>query len=270
MKKQLLALAGMALLFVSCSKKDGPSPPPQPEASPFAGLLKGMYNVSDTSRYEYNDDKTVSKVRNSWKDGADAGGSIVTMKYANGKISEMWESTYDKTGVFGPNRLITAFTYADKNILKIWMWENANNELTDSIRYNAGGKMEKIFRIARINALPVIINTDSLVWTGNNITKLIRESTSAYGGEGFTDMFVHDDKRNVYLDVQPAMLDGSYATEPFNANNIVKVTRTKGNKSITNNIQYKYNDKNKVIERISAYNFDEGPGIETTVFEYYQ
>lgn len=270
MKKQLLALAGMALLFVACSQKDDPQPQPQPEANPFAGMLKGMYNVKDTSRYEYNDDKTVSKVRYDWKDGANAGGGIVTLKYNSGSISEIWESTYNESLVPGPNRLITSFSYVNNKIQKIRMWENEDHDIIDSIRYDAGGKMEKIFHIAKINLTPVIINTDSLVWTGNNITKVVRKSTDPSGGEEYTDVFAHDDKRNVYLDIRPAMPDGTFIADPFNANNIVKVTRTKGTKSITNNLQYKYNDKNKVIERTSAYSFEEGPGVVTTVFEYYQ
>lgn len=41
-------------------------------------MLKGMYNVKDTSRYEYNDDKTISKVHYGWENGASTGGGIVS------------------------------------------------------------------------------------------------------------------------------------------------------------------------------------------------
>ncbi|NML42045.1 hypothetical protein HHL17_32970 [Chitinophaga sp. G-6-1-13] len=266
MKKQLLALAGMALLFAACSQKDDP----QPATNAFTGLLKGMYNVTDTSRYEYNDDKTVSTVRYGFIDDTEVGGGIVTMKYVSGKVSEIWESTYNGSLVFGPKQQMVWVTYVGNNIQKIRMRENADYSIVDSIRYN-NGKMEKIFHIGNHNTQAVIVNTDSLVWTGSNITKVIRESIDGNGGAAYTDVYTFDDKPNVYTDIMPSMLDGTFIAEPFNANNAVKVVRSEAGKpDRTNTFQYQYNNKNKVTQRTATYQFDEGPGTQVTVFDYYQ
>lgn len=274
MKKQLLAVAGIALLFAACSKKDDN---PQPENNPLTGLLKGMYSETDTNRIEYNSDKTVSKMTYGYVDGTDVGGGITTVKYVNGKVSEIWESAYAESKVFGPNELLAQFVYADNKIQKIINPGKSSDRLYyDSARYDAGGKLEKVFRFGGPKEAVRLTETDSLVWTGNNITKVIRKYINIENGvevvrPGAIDLYTFDDKPNWQAPVGAASMESGFAPEAFNANNILTQVRTQAEVADrTNTYVYGYDDKNKVIKRTVTYQFDRTAGTEVTVFEYYK
>ncbi|NLR66421.1 hypothetical protein HGH92_19085 [Chitinophaga varians] len=271
MKKQLLALAGIAVLFAACSKKDD-----APAENPLTGLLKGMYSVTDTSRIEYNNDKTVSKISYGWIDGTDVGGGITTVKYANNRVSEIWETTYAESKVFGPNELVAQFVYVDNKIQKIINPAKTNDYLYyDSARYNASGKIEKVFSIGGMKPNIYKNSTDSIVWTGNNITKVIHESFYLQDGvevlsSTYTDTYTFNDKPNWQGPIGAAGMEGGFAPEALNANNILTHTRTQeGQADRTNTYAYEY-EKNKVIKRTATYVFDQRAGTEVSVFEYYK
>ncbi|QJB33044.1 hypothetical protein HF324_17295 [Chitinophaga oryzae] len=279
MKKQLLALAGVALLFVACSKNDdnNPQPEPNPSNGSFSGLLKGMYTVTDTTRIEYNSDKTVSKFTSGWIDGTDVGGSISTIKYENGRAVEIWESSYSESKVWGPNELTTQFLYVGDKLQKVIEPGKADNYLYyDSARYNASGKIEKIFRFGGMKPNIYINSTDSLVWTGNNITKTVHEGFSMIDGVvkpayAYTDTYTFDDKPSWQAPLGVAAMNYSFDTESLNANNILTHTRSqKDMADRTNKYEYEYNDKNKVIKRTATYTFDQRAGTVVAVFEYYK
>ncbi|MBC9911879.1 hypothetical protein [Chitinophaga varians] len=270
MKKQLLALAGIAVLFAACSKKDD-----APSENPTAGLLKGMYSITDTTRIEYNNDKTVSKITYGWIDGTDIGGGITTVKYADSRVSEIWGSEYAESKVFGPNELTAQFVYVDNRIQKIINPGKTDYLYYDSARYNASGKIEKIFRFGGQKPNITKSGTDSIVWTGNNITKVVHEGFYTDNGVEkvsytYTDTYTFDDKASWQSPLGAATMDGGFAPEAYNANNILTQTRSQeGQADRTNSYVYEY-EKNKVIKRTATYVFDQRPGVEVTVFEYYK
>ncbi|NML42044.1 hypothetical protein HHL17_32965 [Chitinophaga sp. G-6-1-13] len=272
MKKQLLALAGIAVLFAACSKKED-----APSENPTTGLLKGMYSITDTTRIEYNNDKTVSKIAYGYIDGTDVGGGITTVKYANSKVSEIWETTYAESKVFGPNELLAQFVYVDNKIQKIINPGKATDYLYyDSARYNASGKLEKVFRYGGLKPNVTKGSTDSIVWTGNNITKVVHEGFYTDNGVEklsytYTDTYTFDDKPSWQAPLGAATMDGGFAPEAFNTNNILTQTRVQaGQADRTNTYVYVYDEKNKVIKRTATFLFDQSPGTEVAVFEYYQ
>lgn len=279
MKKQLLALAGVALLFAACSKNDdnnNTQPEPNPSSGVSSGLLKGMYSITDTVRIEYNSDKTVSKITSGWVDGTAVGGSIATIKYANGRAVEIWESAYDEK-VWGPSELTTQFVYVGDKIQKVIEPGKADNYFYyDSARYNASGKIEKIFRYGGMKPNITKNGTDSLVWTGNNITKIVHEGFSMVDGVEkltytYTDVYTFDNKPSWQAPLGAAWMSYSFDPESFNANNILTQTRSqKDMADRVNKFEYKYNDKGNVTERTATYQFDRGPGTETIVFDYYK
>lgn len=279
MKKQLLALAGVALLFAACSKNDdnNSQPEPNPSSGTFSGLLKGVYSITDTLRVEYNSDKTASKITSGWIDGTDVGGSIATIKYTNGRAVEIWESAYSESKVWGPNELTTQFVYVGDKIQKVIEPGKTDDYYHyDSARYNASGKIEKIFRYGGMKPNITKNSTDSLVWTGNNITKIVHEGFSMADGVEkltytYTDIYTFDNKPSWLAPLGAALMSYSFNLESLNANNILTQTRSqKDMADRVNKFEYKYNDKGNVTERTATYQFDKGPGTETVVFDYYK
>ncbi|WP_212006041.1 hypothetical protein [Chitinophaga sp. HK235] len=76
MKKYLLALTATTLLFTACSKKDGTTP--EDKNDPLSGLLAGIYSPADTSRLQYNDDKTLAKITYTWNRTLSSGSGVET------------------------------------------------------------------------------------------------------------------------------------------------------------------------------------------------
>ncbi|RBL89008.1 hypothetical protein [Chitinophaga flava] len=271
MKKTLLTLAGMALLFTACSKKDDTT---QPEDNYLKGLLKGEYSITDTARYEYNSDKTVSRVRYGWIDGADVGGGISTYKYANNKMTEVWLSAYSESLVFGPNTLVAQYIYAGDKLQKIVRPQATGLPRIDSIGYGANGKAEKVFYYEADPADKTKqknIQIDVLEWTGNNITK-ITANWAAPDGSPLTaiDTYTFDDKPNYQGDILMTLLEDGFDPEAFNANNVTKVTRDQGAlTNRTNTFELEYNSENKVIKQKATYTFKQS-GTEVNTFEYYK
>lgn len=270
MKKQLLALAGVVLLFTACSKTNTPL---QAGLTTSSGLLKGFYSETDTSRIEYNNDQTVSKVTYGWVDGRDVGGGIDTMKYANGVLSEVWQSDYDESKIFSPSALNLQLVYANNRLQKI---VHLKYPAYDSARYNANGKIEKVFTYRGLPGAWQLGETDSLVWTGNNVTQVIYKKYSLHNGvesvyATYTDTYTFDSKPNWQAPLGFGTISDRLVPEAMNANNILTATRTEaGQPVLTNFYIYEYNAQNKVTKSTATYQFVRVPGTEVTVFEYYQ
>ncbi|MBC9911880.1 hypothetical protein [Chitinophaga varians] len=270
MKKQLLALAGMALLFAACSKTNTPL---QAGLTTSSGLLKGFYSVTDTSRIAYNNDQTVSKVTYGWIDGTDVGGGIDTMKYANGVLSEVWQSDYDESQIFSPSMLNLKLVYASNKLQKI---VHMKYPAYDSARYNANGKIEKVFTYSGLPGAGQLRETDSLVWTGNNITQVFyKKYTISHGVESvyaaYTDTYTFDSKPNWEAPLGFGTISDRFIPTAMNANNVLTVVRTEpGQPVLTNTYVYEYNAQNKVTKSTVTYQFIVSPRTEVTVFEYYQ
>lgn len=269
MKKTLLTLAGMALLFTACSKKDDTA---QSEDNYLKGLLKGAYSITDTVRFEYNSDKTVSRARFGWIDGTDVGGGIATFKYANNKMTEAWLSAYSESLVFGPNTLETQFIYAGDKLQKIVRPQGTGLPRIDSIGYGANGKAEKVFYYEADPADKTKqknIQIDVLEWTGNNISKITSTWNGPTGPVTAIDTYILDDKPNYQGDVLMTVLEDGFEPEAFNANNVTKVTRTQDGLDRINTFDFEYNSQNKAIKQTATYKFKQS-GTEVKTFEYYK
>ncbi|MBC9932136.1 hypothetical protein [Chitinophaga qingshengii] len=276
MKKQLLALAGLALFFAACSsKKDDPQPEPEKPKS-LSGMLKTVYTLggNDTSHVFYNDDITLRTVKSDWnRNTSDTGGNIDSVAYADGKPSGIWEKYYNKALPYNDYALVIRYAYANNKLQKVIIPPQDNYSGYDSIGYNASGKAEKAFRYVSMDGTaPKEVARRTFTWTGNNVTKVVYE-TMENGKVLATseDNYTYDDKPNWRLDVSVITQGGGLVPEAVNANNILKQTRTaSGIPAKTNSFTYQYDDKNKVVKVEATYEFDMNPGLRTTVIEYYK
>lgn len=278
MKKQLLALASVAFLFTACSKKDNNA---QPEEASFTGLLKGVYSKTDSVRFEYNNDKTLSRFTYGWIDGpnnSDVGGGIQSAKYANGKLTQLWLTTYAEDLKYGPNQLNMEMAYAsDGKLQKILGYDTEGKDnIYDSIGYNAAGKIEKVFHYSGPKGQKAV-NTqiEFVTWTGNNITKVVHQYINGETITESTDEYTFDDKENYMASAGLAAMEDMFTPEVFNANNVTKQTFKRANyPDDVSTYTYEYNGQKAVKMTLTETKNYAGsePKVYTTVstIEYYK
>ncbi|MBC9932135.1 hypothetical protein [Chitinophaga qingshengii] len=228
MKKQLLALASAALLFAACSKKDNA----KPEEVSFTGLLKTMYSKIDTSVFEYNNDKTLSKWSSAYTDKTDVGGDVQTIVYANGKVSQIWLASYAEDRKLSASTLNMEMVYANDGKLQKIIGYDADDKdnVYEMLVYNNAGKLEKVLHYSGPKGGEAVnTQVELITWTGNNITKVVHQYISGTTVTEETDEYTFDDKENYMSGAGLGGMVDMFTPEVFNANNITKMTSKRVN-----------------------------------------
>lgn len=155
MKKAILSLAAVGLLFAACNKDD--NDPPQ----------QGNWHVSriamenDTIRFSYNADGTVNKIFEYGDDGVFYSDSLRVL-WQGGKLAGMEEY---ENGVLRPYMTLV---YNNNQVVRLQYYtENSVPGEYDSIVY-ANGKMSEVHYINREG---LRTRYHKLTWTGENVTK---------------------------------------------------------------------------------------------------
>lgn len=186
MKKYLLAIVAIALLWISCTKEKEQDPITPDTTSRH--LLLESYTSFDTVRWQYNVDSTPLKYiyknfygpRDSW--------IYYTMTYDYSKSNEvtMWKQNANE----GNGTLSYKMKYANNRIMAL-AYIQPFFTYRDSFTYKPNGQMEKVYAIDN-NQVYMI---DSLEWTNSNITKIYRNLLGNPGTPAIIT-YTYDDKPN--------------------------------------------------------------------------
>jgi hypothetical protein len=156
MKKTLLSLAAVGLLFVACNKDDNDTP----QQSNWHVSRIAMEH--DTLGFSYNADGTVDKIYEYGDDGVFYSDSMKVL-WQGGKLVGMEEY---EDGVLRP--YMTLEYNSSNQVIKLQYYtESSVPGEYDSIRY-ANGKMSEIHYI---NRQGIRARYHKLTWTGENVTK---------------------------------------------------------------------------------------------------
>jgi hypothetical protein len=158
MKKQLLTLTALPLLFIACSKSPAV---PEPEVIPEKKLVKveakmtpiiaGTPVSADTftwSRQEFDQDGNI--ILSMIRVGMNSPQSYeeeITYKYENKKITELKESNYRNTYTYIGNTTVEIKKYSRSDLYQTETQEiGANGKVSKIYYYNAKGDERKLYQ----------------------------------------------------------------------------------------------------------------------------
>lgn len=224
--KKLFFLFASAILMMSCSSDDNassnPDQEPEPTTTTFIKSVKvnspgsdGLDNMR-TIAFEYNEDKTVKKFL--YSDNA-----YDEFEYLNGNVNK-WKSYSANGNLQG----VSSINYNSDGKVAYSLIANDGSDVNSQrveYSYNVSGKLEKLKGCGVPGGCgsTTMYNSDSLIYTGNNVSKV-------FEGGFWTGEVSHqyDDKPNPFknYDVNFRRIIFKSFALPINENNIVKSIRT--------------------------------------------
>ncbi|SHL83135.1 hypothetical protein SAMN05444266_105145 [Chitinophaga jiangningensis] len=247
-KKSLLVTGTMfsllALSLFSCKKSDDATPDPEPplvvESRP---LLDSVVTIAadpignEATAFRYNTDSTQAADIYIGSEGNQSGNFFL---YIN---KQMTRYVFSPTANIKDSTDGYACSYDTKGRLVIINPDNWANR--DSFVYNDANQLIRKYKFYAGD----IQNSDTLTWTGKNLTKYTA-ATRYYGGtendvylETYT--FKYDEKKNPYLCVPASTLFYAQDKSRLSENNVVEMNYEVRNGPTRNTkYTYTYNDKN--------------------------
>lgn len=248
MKRNLMAIAAIAMLWTACSKDDAKDPPLPIDPEVTTPLLTMLYNSTDTTRWEYNADHTPKKSVYHYRDNTgptlDEGGFTEAYKYENGKLTTVFGTPFGET----KSEISFQIDYAGDKILKLSSLLYDKDQ--DSLGYHSSGKPEKIFHYRNSNGMRTLIYVDTLEWTGNNIGKKTRSYIHPNPDQvNYTQTYTYDDKANPSKMLQTAAFGSGVDVEELSNNNILTETRKEIVSGVTKVNTYTYTYKSDLVTK---------------------
>lgn len=245
MKIKLLSVLGVALLLMSCGKKDNEEiiiDPPMADQRMFATAI--TWAVSDSYMMEYNSDKTLKR----WVVGTPgSNGYDINLKYENGRVVKMTDAIHTQYPLAGD--VIYGANGLPFKICESGDWRNY-----DSLEYN--DKKQLITSYSMSTDQPGLIYLRyKLTWEGNNVTRL--DYTLMIPNITSSTIYTYDDKKNYYTGCEAMGL--RFILDPYymSAGNVIaeKDLNDKGVVTAEIKYTYEYNEKGYPVKAWRAFNY---------------
>jgi major membrane immunogen (membrane-anchored lipoprotein) len=264
MKKTLLSLMALTMLFAACKKNDDPAPE---IGAKVKRITQGAYTID----YEYNVDnslKTTTEKREEqyWRS---------FFKYENGKLIALYSTTTptDNTG-----ELDQKYVYEGNRLVKILTPTNndpAKDGMMDTLTYKTNGEL---LSVDNYSLLPekILRNSDTLTWENGNIVKVVNYYRDGDGKSirYRTRTFTYDASKS-FRTVTGFIYDGGINYENFSKYNIKTLTyeyHQQNNAKDTYNYTYEINSQQqitRVFEDYTSTMANNTPSKDTLMVTYY-
>lgn len=219
MKKVMLGLTAMALIFAACKKDDA-----SPETYYLTKMIEVGEDGNDTTFISYNADNTFKEILYSYTSNGAVEFYAQGPVYEGGKITGIQERDSDNPA----NRTTRSFVYTAGVISKVTYYGDANGDgVPDTDRYDSlvytAGKLTEFYALnAAQRDYPIKY---TLTWEGNNV-----KTASTYFKQPGTEYTLHSISKYTY-DNKPAFqqllgnfqwLNDLTSFDYLSANNVTK------------------------------------------------